>query len=109
MNHTTDRMRNHILIGDVRQRLSELPSASVHCVITSPPYFGLRDYGHPEQIGAERDVNAWADAITNVCAEIGRILRPDGVLWLNLADGYSRHPREGAPKKSGSSAAFVGL
>ena len=54
--------RNHILVGDVRKRLSELPDASVHCIITSPPYFGLRDYGHRDQIGAERDVNAWAQS-----------------------------------------------
>jgi site-specific DNA-methyltransferase (adenine-specific) len=100
MNNTAAPMRNHILIGDVRKRLSELPSSSVHCIITSPPYFGLRDYGHPEQIGAERDVNAWVEAIATVCTDLGRVLRPDGVLWLNLADGYSRNPREGAAKKS---------
>ena len=100
MNHTALPIRNRILIGDVRERLSELPSASVHCVITSPPYFGLRDYGHSAQIGAEQDVNAWAEEIAAVCDEISRVLRPDGVLWLNLADGYSRHAREGAAKKS---------
>lgn len=92
--------RNCILIGDVRQRLARLPDASVHCVITSPPYFALRDYGHAAQIGAEADVEAWAEAITAVCADLGRVLRPDGALWLNLGDGYSRHAREGAAKKS---------
>ncbi|MEY9861521.1 site-specific DNA-methyltransferase (adenine-specific) [Catenulispora sp. GAS73] len=91
--------RNTILVGDVRTRLSELPDASVHCVITSPPYWGLRDYGHPGQIGAEPTVQAWAETISAVCDDIGRVLRPDGVLWLNLGDGYSRHIREGASKK----------
>jgi DNA modification methylase len=92
--------RNQILIGDVRTRLAELPDASVHSVITSPPYFGLRDYGHPGQLGAESTVDGWADVIVAVCQELGRVLRPDGALWLNLADGYSRHPREGAARKS---------
>lgn len=92
--------RNHILVGDVRERLAELPDASVHCVITSPPYFALRDYGHNQQIGAEANVDAWAAEIAAVCMEVGRVLRPDGALWLNVADGYSRHPREGTSKKS---------
>jgi DNA modification methylase len=91
--------RNRILVGDVRSRLSELPDASVHCIITSPPYWSLRDYGHPDQIGAEQTVQAWAEAIASVCDDLRRVLRPDGTLWLNLADGYSRHIREGAAKK----------
>lgn len=100
MNQPNQLARNRIVIGDVRKRLSELPSASVHCVITSPPYFGLRDYGHRDQIGAENSVMAWVDSITAVCTELGRILRPDGVMWLNLGDGFSRNSREGAAKKS---------
>jgi DNA modification methylase len=92
--------RNTLLIGDVRTRLRELPDASVHCVITSPPYFALRDYAHTDQIGAEATIDAWADAIVAVCTELARVLRPDGALWLNLGDGYSRHPREGAARKS---------
>lgn len=100
MNQPNQLARNRIVIGDVRKRLSELPSASVHCVITSPPYFGLRDYGHRDQIGAEGSVTEWADTIGAVCAELARIIRPDGVMWLNLADGFSRNPREGAAKKS---------
>lgn len=92
--------RNTILIGDVRQRLADLPDASVNCVITSPPYFALRDYGHPDQLGAEATVDDWAKNIEAVCAELARVLRPDGALWLNLGDSYSRHEREGAAKKS---------
>jgi site-specific DNA-methyltransferase (adenine-specific) len=92
--------RKTILIGDVRTRLAELPDASVHCVITSPPYFALRDYGHPGQIGAEDTVDSWATAIAAVCKELARVLRPDGALWLNLGDSYSRHTREGAARKS---------
>jgi DNA modification methylase len=84
----------------VRERLAELPDASVDCVITSPPYFAARDYGHSGQIGAESDITAWAEEIAAVCAQLARVLTPTGALWLNLGDGYSRHPREGVAKKS---------
>src|SRR5262249_598270 len=82
-----------------RQLLNELPAGSVDCVITSPPYFGLRDYGHAAQIGLESDVGAWVQAVRKVCGQIARVLKPGGALWLNLGDGYSSHPREGAGVK----------
>jgi site-specific DNA-methyltransferase (adenine-specific) len=100
MNHTPELPIGHILVGDVRSRLKELPDAAVDCIITSPPYWALRDYGHSEQIGAEPTVDAWADQLATVCGELARVLTPTGSLWLNLGDGYSRHPREGAVKKS---------
>jgi DNA modification methylase len=100
MSPVHDLPRNQILVGDVRTRLAELPAASVDCIITSPPYFALRDYGHDAQLGAEDTVNAWADDIAAVCTELARVLRPDGSLFLNLGDGYSRHAREGTAKKS---------
>lgn len=92
--------RNQILVGDVHTRLAELPDASVNCVITSPPYWAQRDYGHDGQIGAEPTVNGWVANLAAVCAELARVLRPDGALFLNVGDGYSRHPREGAERKS---------
>lgn len=88
-----------ILVGDVRDRLTELPDAAVDTVITSPPYWAMRDYGMGEQIGAEATVEAWAEQIAIVAAELARVLTPTGSLWLNVGDGYSRHPREGTPKK----------
>ncbi|MEU4517372.1 site-specific DNA-methyltransferase [Amycolatopsis sp. NPDC024027] len=100
MTLTPDQFVRHILIGDVRERLAQLPDASVDCVITSPPYWALRDYGHSGQIGAEPTVDDWAEAITAVCNELARVLTPTGSLWLNLGDGFSRHEREGAAKKS---------
>ncbi|MCU1685426.1 MAG: yhdJ [Amycolatopsis sp.] len=100
MNPNTPLPRNQILVGDVRQRLKELPDASVDCIVTSPPYFAMRDYGHADQIGAEAHVDDWAADIAAVCAELWRVLTPGGSLFLNLGDGYSRHPREGAVKKS---------
>lgn len=90
----------HILIGDAQEKLRELPDASVDCVITSPPYFAMRDYGHDQQLGAEAHVDAWAAEVAAVCAELWRVLTPTGALWLNLGDGYARRPSEGAQKKS---------
>jgi site-specific DNA-methyltransferase (adenine-specific) len=89
-----------ILVGDARDRLAELPDASVDCVVTSPPYWGLRDYNHERQLGAEADVDAWADAIAEICAQLARVLTPTGALWLNLGDSYARRPLDGAAKKS---------
>lgn len=92
--------RNTILIGDVRERLAELPAASVDTIITSPPYFGVRDYGHQRQLGAEQDVEGWVSGLRDIACELARILRPTGSLWLNLGDSYSRRPAEGAAPKS---------
>lgn len=92
--------RNAVLIGDAVQRLRELPRASVDCVITSPPYFGLRDYGVTGQLGQEAHVDQWVDNLRAVCREIRGVLAPYGSLWLNLGDAYSRHARFGAAPKS---------
>lgn len=92
--------RNTILIGDVRERLAVLPSASVDTVITSPPYFGVRNYGDDRQLGAERHVDARVAGLRDVVRELARIVRPTGSLWLNVGDSYSRRPAEGAPTKS---------
>jgi DNA modification methylase len=92
--------RNTILIGDARRRLAELPPESVDCVITSPPYFAARDYGQRDQIGHEPDADGWVDELRLVLVGVARVLKPSGALWLNLGDGYARHPDEGAPTKS---------
>ncbi|MGH2769521.1 MAG: DNA-methyltransferase [Actinomycetota bacterium] len=92
--------RNTILVGDARERLAELPSGFIDCVITSPPYFQLRDYGVTGQIGLEPHVEAWVAELVAVCRQIARVLKPSGSLWLNLGDSYSRHMRYGAPPKS---------
>lgn len=78
-----------ILIGDVRSRLSEMSDKSVQCVITSPPYWGLRDYGHHGQIGLEQTPNEYVEQMVNVFREVWRVLADDGVLWLNLGDSYA--------------------
>jgi DNA modification methylase len=92
--------RNRIIIGDAYEQLIKLPDANIDTVITSPPYFGLRDYGHWRQVGLESNVELWADRLLTICREIGRVLKPSGSLWLNLGDSFSNHPRQGTPNKS---------
>ncbi|MCA3247376.1 MAG: site-specific DNA-methyltransferase [Azospirillum sp.] len=82
-------MTVRILLGDVRSRLQQLPSDSVHCVVTSPPYWGLRDYGVPGQIGLEPTPQAHVAAMVDVFREVRRVLRPDGVCWVNYGDSYA--------------------
>ena len=91
--------RNTILNGDVRSILPTLPEDSVDCVITSPPYFQLRNYSHPDQIGLEQTVEDWVAEIIWVTDELARVLKPTGSMWLNLGDAYSRHQRAGSPPK----------
>src|SRR5438552_14273616 len=92
--------RNTVMVGDVRTRMLELPDNSIDCIITSPPYFGVRNYGHDDQMGAEADVTAWVEGLRDVCRQAQRVLKPTGALWLNLGDSYARRPQEGAPFKS---------
>jgi site-specific DNA-methyltransferase (adenine-specific) len=93
--------RNVILAGDAREVVPGLLAESVDCVVTSPPYFHLRDYDlGPDQIGQEAAVQGWVENLRQLCRELYRVLKPSGSLWLNLGDTYSRHHRLGAPAKS---------
>lgn len=78
-----------ILIGDVLDKLSELNDKSVNCVVTSPPYWGLRDYGQIGQLGLELTPEDYVENMVKVFNEIKRVLADDGSLWLNLGDTYS--------------------
>jgi site-specific DNA-methyltransferase (adenine-specific) len=82
-------MSVEILHGDCRETLKTLPDASVNCCVTSPPYFGLRDYGHDAQIGLEESPDAFVQQMVSVFREVRRALRDDGTLWLNLGDSYA--------------------
>lgn len=81
-------MSVRIINGDCREVLAALPAASAHCCVTSPPYFGLRDYGHAGQIGLEQTPDAFVAEMVAVFREVRRVLRDDGTLWLNLGDSY---------------------
>jgi len=74
--------------GDALARLRNLPDASVQCCVTSPPYFGLRDYGHTDQIGLEQAPEEYVARLVEVFREVRRVLRSDGTLWLNVGDSY---------------------
>lgn len=78
------------LIGDCIESMRGLPDASVNCCVTSPPYFGLRDYGVEGQIGLEDTPDAFVARLVDVFREVRRVLRDDGTLWLNLGDSYAR-------------------
>lgn len=82
-------MTVRILPGDCRSVLKTLPDESVNCIVTSPPYFGLRDYGVTGQIGLESTPTAFMDEMVAVFREVRRVLRSDGTLWLNLGDSYA--------------------
>lgn len=77
-----------LLVGDVREKLAELPDQSVQCCVTSPPYWGLRDYGVDGQIGMESTPEVFVDALVAVFREVKRVLANDGTLWMNLGDSY---------------------
>jgi DNA modification methylase len=82
-------MGSQILIGDCRDVLRTLPDGSVHCIVTSPPYYGLRDYGVDGQIGLEQTPDDYVAQMVDVFREAKRALRDDGTLWLNIGDSYA--------------------
>jgi DNA modification methylase len=88
-------MSVRILIGDCRDKLRELPDASVNCCVTSPPYFGLRDYGVDGQMGLEPTPDEFVSGMVEVFREVRRVLRDDGTLWLNIGDSYAASGRGG--------------
>ena len=81
--------------GDCLEVLKALPDESVHCCVTSPPYYALRDYGMEEQIGREATPKEYISRLTEVFTEVRRVLRSDGTLWLNIADTYAGKGNQG--------------
>ena len=98
-------MTTQILKGDCRDVLKTLPDESVHCVVTSPPYWGLRDYGVAGQIGLETTPEGFTAELVAVFRELRRVLRPDGTAWLNLGDSYSGSGKGGNPDPGSSKQA----
>lgn len=92
-----------IHVGDSRAVLSTLPAESVHCAVTSPPYWGLRDYGVDGQIGLEETVDEWLRSLVAVFDQVHRVLRNDGTFWLNVGDAYTG-TGNGGQGKSGQMA-----
>lgn len=92
--------RNQVRVGDARELLDTIPESSVDMVLTSPPYFRLRDYDMRDQLGTEAHVGDWVAHLRGVCTQLRALLTPTGTLWLNLGDTYATHPRQGAARKS---------
>ena len=82
-------LTQEIIQGDCLEMLRSQPDGSVNCCVTSPPYFGLRDYGHDAQIGLENTPDQYVEKLAAVFREVWRVLRDDGTLWLNLGDSYT--------------------
>jgi DNA modification methylase len=82
-------VKTQILNGDCIEMMKTLPDQSVNCCVTSPPYWGLRDYGHDGQIGLESTPEAYVARMVEVFREVRRVLRDDGTCWVNLGDSYA--------------------
>tara|TARA_R100001082_G_scaffold75567_1_gene43777 strand:+ start:1399 stop:2337 length:939 start_codon:yes stop_codon:yes gene_type:complete len=95
-------MRPEVIQGDVREVLKTLGDESVQCVVTSPPYWGLRDYGVDDQLGLEATPEEFVENMVDVFREVKRVLRNDGTLWLNLGDSYFGGGRGDDSKLRGS-------
>lgn len=78
-----------VYCGDCQGVLSQMPDESVNCVVTSPPYWGLRDYGVDGQLGLEKTPEEYTDKMVEIFREVGRVLRNDGTLWINLGSSYA--------------------
>ena len=82
------------LNGDTREMVRQLPDDTFQCAVTSPPYWGVRDYGVDNQIGAEPDLYQYIERLVAVFRELRRALKPDGTFWLNIGNTYSSGGRK---------------
>lgn len=100
---------NTIIQGDCLETMKQIPDKSVNCCVTSPPYYGLRNYGHDGQIGVEKTPELFVKKLVDVFREVKRVLKNDGTLWLNLGDSYydsgkgaGTHPETNSNWKQGT-------
>ncbi|MCG8511847.1 MAG: hypothetical protein MI741_21740, partial [Rhodospirillales bacterium] len=104
----------NILIGDCREKLAELPDQHFHCCVTSPPYYGLRDYGVVGQIGLEPTPDDFVAAMLAVFGGrdnpvgVWRVLRDDGCLWINIGDSYASAPKNRTPEQATANSTLTG-
>lgn len=86
---TADKLKNTVIFGDALEGLKILKDESVDTCVTSPPYYGLRDYGKDAQIGLEDTLEEYIERLVSVFREVRRVLKPEGTLWVNIADSYA--------------------
>lgn len=94
-----------VLVGDCRQSLQTVAAKSVNCCVTSPPYFGLRNYGVDGQLGLEPTIEEYVQNLVDVFREVRRVLKDDGTVWLNLGDSYAGSGRGFGGKNKGKNVA----
>ena len=99
---------NRIITGDSLTVLRTIPDESVNCCVTSPPYFGLRDYGVKGQLGLESTPEAYVHKLVEVFREVHRVLRKDGTLWLNLGDSYASPGKDRTEKQATAKSTLRG-
>src|SRR5580658_190194 len=95
-------------VGNCLSVLQTLPPSSFNTCVTSPPYYGLRDYKVADQIGQEATPDEYVAQLVSVFQEVRRVLRDDGTLWLNLGDSYAGSGPSGASYQSKSTLARLG-
>ena len=100
--------RSLLIHGDAEEALDLLPHASVHTVVTSPPYWSLRDYGTSGQIGRDDRLSEYLNSLVRTFRKVRQVLRPDGTFWLNIGDSYtSGNRRSRAPDRKNSARAMA--
>lgn len=100
---------NHIYQGDALEVLQSLESQQVDMCVTSPPYWGLRDYGVEGQLGLEPDFNEYIDKLCTIFDEVKRVLKDSGTCWVNLGDSYSSTRWSNSPSTTGKSGAYTDI
>ena len=112
---TTTTERSQIIVGDALETLRTLPDGICDCCVTSPPYYGLRDYGAEGQIGLEQTPEEYIERLVEVFHEVRRVLKDDGTLWVNIADSYAGsgkgcaiYPDNAAKYKQGTNRGMLG-
>ena len=88
-------MANEIIQGDAMEEMSKRDRGSIHCCVTSPPYWGLRDYGVDGQLGLEATPEEYVEKMVLIFRDVRRLLRDDGTLWLNIGDSYAHDAKWG--------------
>lgn len=99
---------NSILVGQVLKRLQGLPDNCVNCIVTSPPYWGLRDYGVKGQIGLEKNPKEFIKKLVFIFRECKRVLKDDGTLWVNIGDSYAAAPKKRTSQQAARKSNLAG-